>query len=107
MATLCPFAFHDAAIRAAAAEESIWQDSAAPPAETQKLLRDFALHLNKRKRQMALLEPIKQKILLKLLAVRFLTDTPQQREKREKEKRKQVAQLFGEESSILFFAPQT
>ncbi|CDI80597.1 hypothetical protein, conserved [Eimeria acervulina] len=95
------------AIRAAAAEESIWQDSAAPPAETQKLLRDFALHLNKRKRQMALLEPIKQKILLKLLAVRFLTDTPQQREKREKEKRKQVAQLFGEESSILFFAPQT
>ncbi|CDJ36575.1 uncharacterized protein EMH_0020890 [Eimeria mitis] len=94
------------AIRAAAAEESIWQESAAPPPETQKLLHDFALHLNKRKRQMALLQPVRQKILLKLLAVRFLTDTPQQREKREREKRRQVAQLFGEESSILFFTQQ-
>ncbi|CDI86715.1 hypothetical protein, conserved [Eimeria praecox] len=33
-----------------------------------------------------------------------MSDTPQQREKREREKRRQVAQLFGEESSILFFA---
>lgn len=97
----------DAAIRSAAAEESIWQESAAPASDNQKLLHDFAVHLNKRKRQMALLQPVRQKLLLKLLALRFLTDTPQQREKREKEKKKQVAELFGEESSILFFAADT
>ncbi|CDJ42168.1 hypothetical protein, conserved [Eimeria tenella] len=93
------------AIRAAVAAESIWQDSAPTP-ETQGLLREFAAHLNKRKRQMALLQPVRERILLKLLALRFLTDTPLQRKKREEEKRQQMAQLFGEESSIIFFASE-
>lgn len=55
---------------------------------------------------MALLQPVRERILLKLLALRFLTDTPSQRKKREEEKRQQMAQLFGEESSIIFFASE-
>ncbi|KAL8431465.1 hypothetical protein ACSSS7_005259 [Eimeria intestinalis] len=93
------------AIRAAAAAESIWRAGSAPPMETQKLLRDFAVHLKRRQRQNVLMQPVRKRILLKLLAVRFMTDTKQQREKREKEKKQQMADLFGEESSILFFSP--
>ncbi|KAL8271283.1 hypothetical protein Esti_004798 [Eimeria stiedai] len=93
------------AIRAAAAAESIWRASSAPPMETQKLLHDFALHLKRRQRQTVLLQPVRRRILLKLLAVRFITNTKQQREKREKEKEQHMADLFDEESSILFVSP--
>ncbi|KAL8449155.1 hypothetical protein Emed_003306 [Eimeria media] len=93
------------AIRAAAAAESIWRASSAPPMETQKLLHDLAVHLKRRQRQTVLLQPVRKRILLKLLAIRFITDTKQQREKRENEKKRQMADLFGEESSILFFSP--
>ncbi|KAL8441976.1 hypothetical protein Emag_006753 [Eimeria magna] len=93
------------AIRAAAAAESIWRASSAPPIETQKLLHDFAVHLKRRQRQTVMLQPVRKRILLKLLAVRFITDTKQQRAKREREKKQQMADLFGEESSILFFSP--
>ncbi|XP_026192588.1 uncharacterized protein LOC34619416 [Cyclospora cayetanensis] len=92
------------AIHAAALAESIWQGGEPPSPETQKLLHDFAIHLKRRKRQMALVQPLRERILLKLLAIRFLTDTPHQREKNRNERKEQMDKLFGEESSVLLFS---